>query len=72
MNNAAKLAATTNISSSHSSTVDSSSPPSPRPLDLTLKIPPLDLLRRLRTGRQRHRLPARPRNLQGGLWKDDI
>ncbi|KAM2672010.1 hypothetical protein EV1_007759 [Malus domestica] len=44
MNNAAKLAATTNISnspSSHSSTVESSSPPSPRPLDLTLKTPRL-------------------------------
>nr|WDV04865.1 ERF4.2 [Pyrus x bretschneideri] len=44
MNNAAKLAATTNITnspSSHSSTVESSSPPSPRPLDLTLKTPRL-------------------------------
>ncbi|XP_028959362.1 uncharacterized protein [Malus domestica] len=39
MNNAAKLAATTNISNSHSSTVESSSLPSPRPLDLTLKTP---------------------------------
>ncbi|RXI08009.1 hypothetical protein DVH24_014575 [Malus domestica] len=39
MNNAAKLAATTNISSSHSSTVESSSTSSPRPLDLTLKTP---------------------------------
>ncbi|TQE01657.1 hypothetical protein C1H46_012723 [Malus baccata] len=42
MNNNAKLAATTNISnspSSHNSTVESSSPPSLRPLDLTLKTP---------------------------------
>ncbi|KAM1731608.1 hypothetical protein ACFX11_017469 [Malus domestica] len=42
MNNNAKLAAMTNISnspSSHSNTVESSSPPSPRPLDLTLKTP---------------------------------
>ncbi|TQD86197.1 hypothetical protein C1H46_028273 [Malus baccata] len=39
MNNVAKLATTTNISSSHSSTVESSSPPSPLPLDLTLKTP---------------------------------
>ncbi|RXI00405.1 hypothetical protein DVH24_037953 [Malus domestica] len=39
MNNAAKLSATTNISNSHSSIVESSSPPSPLPLDLTLKTP---------------------------------
>ncbi|KAM1201016.1 hypothetical protein FF1_017344 [Malus domestica] len=42
MNNNAKLAAMTNINnspSSHSSTVESSSPPFPRPLDLTLKTP---------------------------------
>ncbi|KAM2007118.1 hypothetical protein ACFX15_002073 [Malus domestica] len=39
MNNASKLAVTTNISNSHSSTMESSSPPSPRPLDLTLKTP---------------------------------